>query len=86
MEETPWDDSYHRSSFFLRPKIETHFEVPVDPHIHVFHQDIFSEGNLGFNSATIPIDILVKPGVVENVHIDPSCSPDEIETYKALFK
>jgi hypothetical protein len=34
----------------------------------------------------MPIDILVKPGIVENVHIGASCSPDEIVTYTSLFK
>jgi hypothetical protein len=34
----------------------------------------------------IPIDISVKPGIVENVHIGASCSPVEIVTYTSLFK
>jgi hypothetical protein len=48
--------------------------------------DVFSEGNLSNISPTIPIDISIKPGVVENVHIGASCSPDEIATYTSLFK
>jgi hypothetical protein len=34
----------------------------------------------------IPIDISVKPRIVENVHIGASCSPSEIVTYTSLFK
>jgi hypothetical protein len=34
----------------------------------------------------IPLDISVKPGIVENVHIGASCSSDEIVTYTSLFK
>jgi hypothetical protein len=34
----------------------------------------------------IPIDISVKPGIVENVYIGASCSPEEIVTYTSLFK
>jgi hypothetical protein len=34
----------------------------------------------------IPIDISIRLGIVENVHIGASCSPDEIVTYTSLFK
>jgi hypothetical protein len=37
-------------------------------------------------SLTIPLDISIKLGVVENVHIGASCSNDEVYTYKALFQ
>jgi hypothetical protein len=47
---------------------------------------VFAEGNLSNISPTIPIDISVKPGIVKNVHIGASCSPDEIVTYTSLFK
>jgi hypothetical protein len=49
-------------------------------------RDVFAEGNLSNISPTIPIDISVKPGIVENVHIGASCSPEEIVTYTSLFK
>ena len=42
--------------------------------------------NLENISTTVPIDISVKPGVAENIHIDASCAMDEINTYKALFQ
>jgi hypothetical protein len=34
----------------------------------------------------IPIDISVKPGVVENILIGVDFSPQEIELYNTLFK
>jgi hypothetical protein len=46
--------------------------VPATTH------DVFVEGNLRNISPTIPIDISIKPGIVENVHIGASCSSDEI--------
>jgi uncharacterized protein with ACT and thioredoxin-like domain len=47
---------------------------------------MFYEGNLSNISPTIPIDISIKPGVVENVHIGDLCSHDEVVTYKSLFQ
>jgi hypothetical protein len=44
------------------------------------------EGNLSNISPTIPLDISIKPGVMENIHIGASCSTDEVHTYKALFQ
>ena len=35
---------------------------------------------------TIPINISVKPGIVENIHVGVTCSPDEIQVYTDLFK
>jgi hypothetical protein len=47
---------------------------------------MFYEGNLSNISPTIPLDISIKPGVVENVHIGASCFHDEVVTYKSLFQ
>jgi hypothetical protein len=93
MEETPWDDGHHRSILFLEQHTLENYQwiltlstavvistVPRSAH------DVFVEGNLSNISPTIPIDISVKPGIVENVHIGASCSPDEIVTYTSLFK
>ena len=49
-------------------------------------QGIDSEGNLCNITKMIPIDISLKPGVVEHVHIRQKCSTTEIEEYQALFK
>ena len=34
----------------------------------------------------MPIDIYVKPGIVENIHMGVTCSPEEIQVYTSLFR
>ena len=93
MEDTPWDDGHHRSILFLEQhtldnyqRILTPSTVVVISTVSGSTRDVFAEGNLSNISPTIPIDISVKPGIIENVHIGASCSPDEIVTYTTLFK
>jgi hypothetical protein len=93
MEDTPWDDGHHRSILFLEQHtlenyqwILTSLTVVVISTIPGSTYDVFAEENLSNISPTIPIDISVKPGIVENVHIGASCSLDEIVTYTSLFK
>jgi hypothetical protein len=93
MEDTPWDDGHHRSILFLEQHTLENYQRISTPSTVVFistvtatSHDVFVEGNLSNISPTIPIDISVKPGIVENVHIGASCSPDEIITYTSLFK
>jgi hypothetical protein len=91
--ENPWDDGHHHSILFLEQqtlenyqRISTPSTVVVITTVPESTRDVFAEGNLSNISTTIPIDISVKPGIVENVHIGASCSPDEIVTYTSLFK
>jgi hypothetical protein len=93
MEDTPWDDGHHCSNFFLEQhtlenyqRISTPSTVVIISTVLKSTHDVFAEGNLSNMSPTIPIDISIKPGIVENVHIGASCSPDEIVTYTSLFK
>jgi hypothetical protein len=93
MADMPWDDGHHRSILFLEQhtlenyqQISTPSTVVVITTIPGSTRDVFAEGNLSNISPTIPIDISIKPGIVENVHIEASCSPGEIVTYIALFK
>jgi hypothetical protein len=93
MADTPWDDGHHRYILFLEQhtlenyqRISTPSTVVVISTIPGSTHDVFAEGNLSNISPMIPIDISVKPGIVENVHIGASCSPEEIVTYTALFK
>jgi hypothetical protein len=93
MEETPWNDGHHRSILFLEQHtIERYQRISIPSTVVVIltipksTQDVFSEGNLSNISPTIPLDISIKPGIVENVHIGASSSPDEIVTYESLFK
>jgi hypothetical protein len=93
MEYTPWENGHHRSIIFLELEtIESYQWIsnpssvvtiyPVPKPIH----NVLYEGNLGNISPTIPLDIFIKPGVMENVHIGESCSADEVQIYKSLFQ
>jgi hypothetical protein len=93
LEDTPWDDGHHHSSFL--PKLETiesHLESSFpseeieNSQTPILIHDVLSEGNLGNISITMPINISVNPEVMENIHIGASCSSDEIQTYTTLFQ
>jgi hypothetical protein len=93
LDESPWDDGHHRSILFLEQQtlenyqwISTPSTVVVITTVPGPTRDVFAEGNLGNISPTIPIDNSMKPGIVEDVHIGASCSPNEIITYTSLFK
>jgi hypothetical protein len=93
MEDTPWDDGHHCSILFLEQhtiesyqRILTPSTVVVISTVLESTHDVFSKGNLGNISPTIPLNISIKPRIVKNVHIEASCSPDEIITYMSLFK
>jgi hypothetical protein len=93
MEETPWDDGHHRSILFLEEhtienyqQISTPLTIVIISTILESTHNVFSEGNLSNISPTIPLDISIKPGIVENVHIGASCSSNEIVTYTSIFK
>ena len=55
-----------------------------EPQNPLSHSD--SELNLENISIMVPLDISVKIRIVENIHIDASCTTDEIQAYKALFQ
>ena len=91
VDDLPWEDLHHRSSFLPEnDRFENDFssifttEYVKEPENPMKNPD--SELNLGNISWTIPIDISVKPGIVENIHIGASCMEDEIQIYKALFQ
>jgi hypothetical protein len=93
MEDTPWDDGHHCSILFLEQhtlenyqRISTLSTVVVISTVPMTTHDVFDEGNLSNILPTILIDISIKPGIVENVHIGASCSVDKIVTYTSLFK
>jgi hypothetical protein len=93
MEDTPWDDGHHHSILFLEQhivesyqRISTPSTVVIISTIPESTHDMFYEGNLSNISPMIPLNISIKPGVVENVHIGASCSHDEVVTYKSLFQ
>jgi hypothetical protein len=93
IDDVPWDDSHHQSSFL--PPLEEiqediHFVFPRDvvdfPQSAILTQDTLSEGNLGKISSTIVIDISIKEGVMENINLGANFSPEEVVSYTALFK
>jgi hypothetical protein len=93
LEDTPWNDGHHRSTLFLEKHTLENYQRISTPSIVVIistipesTHDVFSEGNLSNISPTIPLNISIKLGIVENVHIGASCSSDEIVTYTSLFK
>jgi hypothetical protein len=93
MEETPWDDGHHHSILFLEKHtidnyqwISTSSTIVIISTVPESTHDVFSKGNLRIISPTIPLDISIKPGIVENVHIGASCSPNKIVTYTSLLK
>jgi hypothetical protein len=93
IEEVPWDDNYHRSSF-LSPLEEIQEDIhsifPLDvvkfPQYPILMQDTISEGNLGNIFSTVVIDISIKEGVMENINVSANCLPEEVVSYTSLFK
>jgi len=93
LDKTPWNDLHHRSSFL--PSLG---EMPLCLEVFVSHfpthplqtlvlvHEFLLEGNMGNITATMPLDISIKPGIVENIHIWVSCSPNEIRVYTQLFE
>ena len=88
-----WEDHHHRYSFLpnatsvgfdleslIGTDIVTHLQTPV------LLQNTKSKGNLCNITKTTPIDISVKPGTIEHVHVGQNCSIEETEAYRALFK
>jgi len=62
-----WDYSHHHSSLASCSR-EPGINEPHSP------LDVLSEGNFGVISPTIPIDISIKPRIVEHIHVGASCS------------
>jgi hypothetical protein len=93
IDDVPWDDNHHRSSFLL-PLEEIHQDIhsvfPSNvtnaPQSPILTQDTLSEGNMGNISTMIIIDISIKEGVVENINLGANCTPEEVVSYTALFK
>jgi hypothetical protein len=48
--------------------------------------DAFEEDNMANISPTIKIDISIKKGVVKEINIGATCTPQEITAYEAIFQ
>lgn len=93
VEELPWEDFHHRSSFFpdfqlVEDKLTSIIssDIVKNPQIPILIHDVLSEGNMGNITKKIPINILVKLGIVENIHIAKNHAPEEVTTFNTLFK
>ena len=91
--ELPWEYYHHRSYFLPNLDLEDHDAKSIISNddsqsleFPIFHQGSVFEGNLGMITPTITIDISVKYGVMEHIHIGQTLSPKEIEAYTTLFK
>ena len=93
VDDLPWNDDHHRSSFL--PDIQdvedrltslVPPEITLSPETPILTHHVLSEGNLANITETRPIDISVKPGIVENVHIGVTSTPEEVTSHTALFK
>jgi hypothetical protein len=97
----PWDALHHRALFlpqetlmppnqnpmytvetkdFIPPRTIDWFKNPIPA------PDAFEEGNMANISPTIKIDISIKSGIIEEIIIGATCTPQEIAAYKALFQ
>jgi len=92
-EDPPWFDHHHHSLFLLSQGAMTtcleKFASCIPSQLLqtlIQIHDVFSEGNMGNIMQTMPIDISVKPGIVENIHIGVTCTLDEIQLYVDLFR
>ena len=93
LEEPPWRDHHHRSSFLpahsdmLTCLVRFAPCLPLQPlQAPIQLYQVSSEGNLGNITQTQPIDISMKPGIVEHIQIGVTCTPEEIQLYTNLFR
>jgi len=92
-EEPPWFNHHHRSSILSsHGAMTTCLEkfsscVPSHPlQMPIKIHEVFSEGNMGNIMQMIPIDISIKPRIVENIHIGVTCTLEEIQLYTNLLR
>jgi len=91
LEEVPWNETHHRSSFLPGPMVmstclEKFFSwFTTQPlQMLIMTHEVWSEGNMCNITQTMLIDISIKPGVIENVHIGVNYSHDDIKLYTRL--
>ena len=92
LEDLPWSNGHHRSSFMpslgaMSSCLERFAsQVPTPPlQTPILTHEVLSEGNLSNITQIMYINISFKPGVVENIHVGVTCSPEEIQVYTSLF-
>ena len=93
LDEIPWE-YYHNRSSFLPPchMVENHFastvssNIVLNPQSPILTLSVDSEGNLCNITKAMHVDIYVKPGISENIHIGQNASPEEVRSFTELFK
>ena len=92
LEEPPWFNLHHHSSFLptLRETLACLERFapclpsqPLQTPIQVYQ--VSSAGNMGNITQTQSIDIFVKLGIVEHIHISVTCTHEEIQLYTGPF-
>ena len=85
--EEPWGDYHHRSH--LLDDIKDYSNELNHPSIVDFLSNFVdttdSQHNLSNIEEKISINISTKPNIIENIHVDKSCSPLELDNYYVLF-
>lgn len=90
LDDAPRDDHHHH--FSLPNSFKDNLSELYQPNIielsinYALIYHVYYENNLLNIEETFHIDISIKTKIFENLHIDVSCSPNEVNTYKALFQ
>ena len=85
LEERPWEESHHHvliSHLDMMPLQILSYDTPEiisSPYMTIQTLDL--EGNISNLSKALPIDILVKIGIVENIRIGSNHNPEEIASF-----
>ena len=75
---------HHRISTQSKPKTSSKEKVDYFKN-PILAPDAFEEGNMANISPNIKVNISTNPEVVQVITLGPSCSPEEVASYKALF-
>ena len=81
LDERTWKYLHHRYSFLphyqlVQDQFESlvSYDIVTTPQSLVLIQNVESKGNLSNINKRNPVDILVKPGFVEHIHLGHNCS------------
>ena len=86
LQEMPWENHHHRSSFLSPCQMveekfssDVSYDIVMDPQYLIITCGVESEGNISNITKTTPIEMSVKQGVSENIHIGHNSSSSEIK-------
>lgn len=61
-------------------------DLVKNPQSPILTQNVLLGGDLGNIMKTIPIDISMKPSVMEHIQLGQTCSSEEVKAFMTLFK